>query len=277
MKYLIIIVLVLFVGCNKSEEDRDGHVAKYSMLGPPPAYHLSIPGLQSNKKIIIKNATLIIIVDNYEESFKKVKKIVEEKKGYIYKTNVRSNPENAKSGEIEIKIPAESLESFIERVKAISITVKREGITSVDRTEEYIDINARLINKRALENRYREILKSANTTKDILDVESQLSNIRADIESIEKRVKYLEESSVMSEVILGMDEPQTERGNEESIANKISNGFISGYRGFFTVLGATITFLISVIPLITITYLLFIIIKIFWKKRKTKVRVSKTL
>ena len=274
MKYLIIIVLVLFVGCNKSEEDRNGHVTKYMALGAPPqAYHLSIPGLQSNKKIIIKNATLIIIVDNYDESYKKVKKIVEEKKGFINKTNVHSNPENAKSGEIEIKIPAESLETFIEKVKAISITVKREGITSVDRTEEYIDINARLINKRALEIRYREILKSANTTKDIIDVESQLSNIRADIESIEKRVKYLEQSSVMSEVILAMDEPQIDNRNEESISNKITNGFILGYRGFFTVLGATITFLISALPLILIGYLLFILLKKLWKKRKTKVSI----
>ncbi|MFA6026437.1 MAG: DUF4349 domain-containing protein, partial [Ignavibacteriaceae bacterium] len=145
------------------------------------------------------------------------------------------------------------------------------------RTEEYIDITTRLINKRALEIRYREILKSANTTKDILDVESQLSNIRADIESIEKRVKYLEQSSVMSEVILAMDEPQIDSRNVESISDKIGNGFIFGYRGFFTVLGETITFLISALPLITIVYLLFILIKIFWKKRKTKVSVNKTL
>ncbi len=152
--------------------------------------------------------------------------------------------------------------------------MKREGITNADRTEEYIDITTRLINKRALENRYREILKTANTTKDILDVESQLSSIRADIESIEKRVKYLEQSSIMSEVILAMDEPQIASGNEESISNKIGNGFIFGYRGFFTVLSAAITFLISALPLITIGYLLFILLKIFWKKRKTKVSAS---
>lgn len=277
MKYLMIIVLVLFVGCKNSDEDRNGQVTKYSVLGPPPAYHISIQGTSLNKKIIIKNATLLIVVDNYEESFKKVKKIVEEKRGYIFKTNVYSNNDNAKGSEIELKVPAESLETFIEKIKAISITVKREGITSVDRTEEYIDITTRLINKRALENRYREILKTANTTKDILEVESQLSNIRADIESIEKRVKYLEESSVMSEVILGMNEPQIERENGESISNKIGNAFIFGYRGFFTVLSAAITFLISAIPLITIAYLLFILIKIFWKKRKAKVSVNKTL
>ncbi|NCQ19544.1 MAG: hypothetical protein COW85_08425 [Ignavibacteria bacterium CG22_combo_CG10-13_8_21_14_all_37_15] len=275
MKYLILIVLVLFVGCKNSDEDRNGHVTKYSMLGPPPqAYHVSIQGPSLIKKIIIKNATLRIIVDNYEESFKKVKKIVEETKGYIYKSNVYSNHQNAKSGTIEIKVPAENLEAFIEKVKAISIMVKSEGITSADHTEEYIDISTRLINKRALENRYREILKSANTTKDILDVESQLSIIRTDIESIEKRVKYLEESSAMSEVSLEIDEPQIDNRIGESISDKIGNGFIFGYRGFFTVLGETITFLISAIPLITIVYLLFIIIKIFRKKRKTKVNIN---
>ena len=275
MKYLIIIVLVLFVGCKNSDEDRDGQMTKYMALeAPPQAYHVSIQEPSLIKKIIIKNATLRIIVDNYEQSFKKVKIIVEETKGFIYKSNVYSNHQDAKSGTIEIKVPAESLEAFIEKVKAISVTVKSEGITSSDHTEEYIDINARLTNKRALENRYREILRSANTTKDILDVESQLSNIRADIESIEKRVKYLEESSVMSEVSLEIDEPQIDARIGESISDKIGNGFIFGYRGFFTVLGETITFLISAIPLITIVYLLFIIIKIFWKKRKTKVSRS---
>ena len=69
----------------------------------------------------------------------------------------------------------------------IQKTVKGEDVT-----EEFIDIEARLKAKRALEQQFVEIMKRANSVNDALNVERQLSDVRGEIEKIEGRKRFLE-------------------------------------------------------------------------------------
>ena len=67
-----------------------------------------------------------------------------------------------------------------------------------DVSEEFIDHEARLRTKKEVESRYREILKQAKTVQEILSVETEIGNIRSEIESIEGRLKYLSDQVSMS-------------------------------------------------------------------------------
>ena len=64
-------------------------------------------------------------------------------------------------------------------------------IDSQDVTEEYIDITARLKTKKELEARYLELLKKANKVEEIVSIEKEIGNLRSDIESIEGRLRYI--------------------------------------------------------------------------------------
>jgi hypothetical protein len=60
-----------------------------------------------------------------------------------------------------------------------------------DVTEEFIDVEARLKAKKDLEARYLELLKLAKRVEEMLSIESQLSNVRAEIESMQGRLNFL--------------------------------------------------------------------------------------
>ena len=66
-----------------------------------------------------------------------------------------------------------------------------KNISAQDVTEQFIDLETRLKNKRNYMDRYRALLNKAQTVKDILDIEEKISVIEEEIESTEGRLKYL--------------------------------------------------------------------------------------
>lgn len=97
-----------------------------------------------------------------------------------------------------------------------------------DVTEEYIDAEARLKNKRELEARYRELLKQAKTISDILAIESNLNQVRSDIESIEGRLNYLKNQVSFGTIQLRYyQHKEKEDGFFAKVGPAISNGWSS--------------------------------------------------
>jgi len=89
------------------------------------------------------------------------------------------------SNTIVIRVPAENFDELLaDATKGVS-KFDSKNITVKDVTEEFLDIQARLKTKKELENRYLELLKKAKSVPEILEVERQLGQLRADIESIE--------------------------------------------------------------------------------------------
>jgi hypothetical protein len=71
--------------------------------------------------------------------------------------------------------------------------IDRKDIEVLDVTEEYIDVEARIETKKELEKRYKELLAKAKTVEDILKIEKEIGVLRAEIESIEGRLRYLKD------------------------------------------------------------------------------------
>ncbi|HYO92406.1 MAG TPA: DUF4349 domain-containing protein, partial [Pyrinomonadaceae bacterium] len=76
-----------------------------------------------------------------------------------------------------------------------------------DVTEEYIDLEARIRAKQALETQFMEIMKQAKTVTDALEVQEQLSEVRAQIEQMEGRRRFLENQTSLSTVTVTIMPP----------------------------------------------------------------------
>src|SRR5262249_19768376 len=81
---------------------------------------------------------------------------------------------------------------------------KRSG---QDVTEEYIDLEARLRAKRALEMQFLEIMKQAHKVSDALEVQTQLGEVRTEIEQLEGRRRFLENQSALSTIKVTLSAP----------------------------------------------------------------------
>lgn len=58
-------------------------------------------------------------------------------------------------------------------------------------TDQFIDLETRLANKREYLERYRELVKKAVSVKEILEIEEKIRLLEEEIESVTGRLKYL--------------------------------------------------------------------------------------
>lgn len=143
---------------------------------------------------------------------------------------------------------------------------ERKEISARDVTEEFIDTEARLKNKKILEARYQELLKKATKVSEMLEIEQQLSEVRQEIESNEGRLKYLQSRVSMSTLKVEFYETVAgEKGITISYGTKMKNALAEGFYGisrFF--LG-----LLYIWPLILILVVLIFVLRKRFRRKKT--------
>ncbi|MFM9840774.1 MAG: DUF4349 domain-containing protein [Cyclobacteriaceae bacterium] len=152
--------------------------------------------MQIDRKLI-KNGTLVFKVSDVSEAKKQIDKLVKESNGYP-STETQTNYDERLQYNLTVRVPANSFDEFINNVLKLATKVESKNITTEDVTEQFIDTEARLKTKKELEIRFREILKHAKTVEEILSIESQLSNVRTEIESAEGKLNYLKSQIAMS-------------------------------------------------------------------------------
>ena len=76
-----------------------------------------------------------------------------------------------------------------------------------DVTAEHADVTARLRNKRALEQRYLELLQQAHKVSDVLEVEAKVGAVREEIEAVESRLNVLNDEVAFSTITLKLYQP----------------------------------------------------------------------
>ncbi|WP_106792505.1 DUF4349 domain-containing protein [Aquimarina sp. Aq78] len=140
---------------------------------------------------IIKNANCRIKVKDVEEATLLARKIASKYQGYISDERF-INTNYTKENRFTIRIPQDQFDTVLDSVCGLAEFVDYKNISTVDVTEEYIDITSRLKTKLDVKERYETILRTrAKTVEDILKTEEKLSLLQEEIESAQGRLKYL--------------------------------------------------------------------------------------
>ncbi|MFA5045069.1 MAG: DUF4349 domain-containing protein [Paludibacter sp.] len=142
------------------------------------------------KKKIIKDGRLGLQVDNLQTAKQKIDSLVKSAGGYYANENLK-NSDNQSGYELVIRIPVVNFEQFVGSAEKGSAKVLYKEIQARDVTEEFVDLSTRLNSKRNSLARYNEIMKKANTVKDILEIEESIRVLQEEIESTEGRLRYL--------------------------------------------------------------------------------------
>jgi hypothetical protein len=123
---------------------------------------------------------------------------------------------------ITARVPAENIEKFLNSAKTLGKT-ESETKTGTDITDQYRDNNIRLVNLKNVRDKYLALLEKANAVGDILSIEKELERVNTEIEILEGRIKYAEQSIVYSSV--------TVRFREKAKPGPIGWIFYGLYRG----------------------------------------------
>jgi len=137
------------------------------------------------------------------------------------------NTERRQSTTVNVRIPSHSFDGFIEDISSGVEQFDVKDISARDVTEEFLDVEARMKNKKELEARYQEILKKAQNVKEILEIEREINSLRSDIESMEGRLNYLKNQVSLSSIQITY---YKETPKVTAFGKEFSNGFRSGWR-----------------------------------------------
>ncbi len=156
-------------------------------------------------RLVIKNATLSMSVDDPLKSMNNISKMAENLGGFVVTADMvqqtLSNEVKVPQVSMTIRVPADKLDQALATIKQeTNQPIISENESSQDVTAEYTDLNSRLTNLQAAEKQLQEIMASATKTEDVLSVYSQLVSVREQIELIKGQMKYYEQSAALSSV-----------------------------------------------------------------------------
>lgn len=209
------ILTLVIVGCGgaASAPTMESHDAPVGLVerqavveedgSAPGASNSGGADFSSIERLIIRNASLSLVVPDTEAALDEINALTKELGGYIVESNVYQYQEGVQAS-VMLRIPAESLDAALERVRALATEVRQESISGQDVTEEYVDLQSRLRYLEATEARLLEFLEEAEDTEAALAVYEQLQTIQADIERVKGRMQYLEQSAAMATINLDL-------------------------------------------------------------------------
>lgn len=159
----------------------------------------------TEERIVIKDASLEIVVNAPDESMQSISTMAEEMGGFVVSANLyhtrTSDGQEVPRASITIRVPAERLEEALARIEEESDRLPlNKNINSQDVTSDYTDLQSRLTNLEAAESQLVEIMESATRTEDVLNVFDQLTRVREQIEVLQGQIQYLENSAKLSAI-----------------------------------------------------------------------------
>lgn len=149
------------------------------------------------ERMVVRSGFMEVVVDDVGTTAQSVGQIAGTMGGYIVSSSVYQ--EGGRTfGSVVIRVSADRFDSTLSAIREMAVEVARETTSSTDVTEEYIDLAARKRNLERTEQQLLELMERAGTVEELLDVQRELTRVRGEIEQLEARMRYLEQTSAMS-------------------------------------------------------------------------------
>lgn len=227
-----------------------------------------VNNVETNKKKIIKDGRIVVEVSNLKKAKQQTDSLLKIYDAY-YANESYNDGYNELSYELTIRVPSVNFESLIANIEMGSGKLSSKEIVARDVTDQFIDLESRLESKLKYLERYRVLLKSAKTVKDILEIEEKIRGIEEEIESTQGRLKYLSDQVGYSTLRLRLNEEkdiQLSATKQARFALRFKHAISNGWSGF-------VDFFIGIIhlwPFAVVIGILYPFVLRFRKRRKAK-------
>jgi len=159
---------------------------------------------ESQTRLIIKNASLSIVVEAPGDTMAFINELASEFGGFVVNSNYYriqlDGGLEVPQANITIRVPSEKLDQALLEIKALAGEVLSENISGQDVTQEYTDLESRLRNLEKTEEQLTLIMEQAWETEDVLNVYNKLVYVQEEIELIKGQMKYYEQSAALSAI-----------------------------------------------------------------------------
>ena len=287
MKYfsLLVLTLLLFAGCDRGRhtnqslraESASDHAVQEQELqlrgsnDSPAKQTVSTQPVslkdadaaniasQALQRKIIRNAALTVEVTSPGDAQHKIVSIAESHQGFVVTSEAtqrasgdRTKPEMTVT--LSVRVPAAQFNQVMDEIRAVGARVIQEKVTGQDVTEEFMDLEARIKNQKALELQFLEIMKRAGKVDDALSVQRELAEVRTEIEKLEGRRRFLENQSSLSTINVTL-QPPTQIVNATGFWYSVRSAFSDGFDVAADIILFLIRAIIALLPIMVLIVL----------------------
>ncbi|WP_066066305.1 DUF4349 domain-containing protein [Neobacillus soli] len=286
----LVTLMICLAGCSASSKDESAKMSDSSNLAMDSAR--SSDGEKANftgekakaekttgnskievpNQMVIYQADLHLRVKKFEQTVRSLEESVVKYGGYIAESNVVKEGKEQVSGTIKIRIPQKHFQSFLHDAEGQAAEVLQRNLTGQDVTEEYVDLKARLKSKRVVEERLISFMKGAVKTEDLLKISSDLALVQEEIETIEGKMKFLENQTSLSTVNITLYENKVIVPNLDkdklNTWEKTKKQFMKSTNMLLAGLSGLVVFIIGNLPLLIMLAIFVFLGFLYFKKRK---------
>ncbi|PRO67290.1 DUF4349 domain-containing protein [Alkalicoccus urumqiensis] len=251
-----------------AEEESEAPAAAEDSGSQPPVTETESFGQQ-----VIYTAEMSIIVEDYDQVEQNLRDEVASRQGYVVDSTMQQEGEEERqSGSMTVRVPRESFEDMLTAAEAGAVEVESLSTRGNDVSEEYVDLEARLRSQEIVEERLLSFMEDADSTDSLLQISSDLSDVRNEIERVQGRMNYLDDQIAYSTITIAIRE---ERVHVEPLQDQASlntweraeSMFMSTVNSILQAGASLFVFVVGASPVL-IPLLLLAAVSFWWFRRR---------
>src|SRR5215472_12860926 len=251
---------------RRQESDLVANLEVTPSAGPETTVDHAVP---TPAAMILRTAQLTMVTPNLDKARADMDKILQRYGGYIGELTTSSPAEAARKLTATLRVPGKQLDAALADLKKLG-RVESESQSGQDVTAQYVDLEARLSNSRKGEQRLLELLQQrTGKLSDVLEVETELSRVREQIERMEGERRLLSKQVQFATVNATVTEEfkAPARALPQSLGTQFHNAAVDGYQTVVDFVIGVALFLISDGPMLLLwAAVLFFPARYAWRK-----------
>jgi len=193
-------------GSNTDQRELTSEVAAASDSAAKPAESAArTDSHTAPEQALIRKGNVALRADDVGRAQIEVQKVVDRYAGHVTDEKSQSDDDGtAAYTRMVLRVPSEDFPKAVEELKDIgeleSATTNQDDVTS-----EVIDVKTRLkVQKRSIA-RISVLFERAQSIRDIMAIEAELSQRQADLEALEQQAAYLANQTSLSTIVVSID------------------------------------------------------------------------
>ena len=194
-----VLLVALTLGCRADSSFTSQSTGEDA--GAPMPLRDSAAAEPQQQRMIIRTASLTIVVADTRKAVDKVAATAEALGGYVSGSKVWREGELLRAS-ISYRVPADKLNASLAAIRGDAVRVQSESMSSDEVTEEFVDLEARLKTLQATENELKVLMvavrERSRKASEVLEMHQQLMNIRSESERVQGRMRYLQQMTALA-------------------------------------------------------------------------------
>lgn len=195
------------------------------------------------QRAVISTATVSLLADDVAVTRRDVQRIIDGRRGLVTEEDTDTDEDGVVAyTRLVVRVPSSVFDETLEALEQ-SAELRSSQRASEDVTTQVIDTEVRVRAQRKSLARVEQLLGEADTLKDVIWIESQLTQRQAELDSLESRQAYLADQTSLSTITVDIErtpEEKEERSDE-------AGGFLGGLESGWSALSASAAALATVV------------------------------